>query len=112
MNGLSHIRCVLIGVEYQNCHLTLDVYLLFANLLGQIKVKLDLCESVWIEFAPSKYQKVNKHSKFDDNFGIQRQLEHFEYEMNRTLLKMMSCFFKQNDKYRHFIVFIDKKKQF
>ena len=38
-----------------------------------------------IEFAPSKYQKVNKHPKFDDNFDIQRQLEHFKYEMNRTL---------------------------
>ena len=30
-----HIRSVLIGVEYQNCHRTLDVYLLFAILLGQ-----------------------------------------------------------------------------
>ena len=25
-------------------------------------------------------QKVNKHPKFDNNFGIQRRLEHFEYE--------------------------------
>ena len=30
VSGSSHIRSVLIGVEYQNCRLTLDVYLLFA----------------------------------------------------------------------------------
>ena len=42
-------------------------------------------KSVLIEFAPSKQQKVNKHPKFDYNFSIQRQLEHFEYEMNLTL---------------------------
>ena len=28
---------------------------------------------------------VNKHTKFDNNFDIRCQLEHFEYEMNRTL---------------------------
>ena len=37
MSGSSHIRSVLIGVEYRNYHQTLDVYLLFAVLLGQIK---------------------------------------------------------------------------
>ena len=36
MSASSHIRSVLIGVEYQNCHRTLDVYLLFAILLVQI----------------------------------------------------------------------------
>ena len=30
MSGSSHIGSILIGVEYRNCHLTLDVYLLFA----------------------------------------------------------------------------------
>ena len=30
-----------IGVEYRNCHRTLDVYLLFAILLRQIKSKLN-----------------------------------------------------------------------
>ena len=29
-------------------------------------------------------KKVNKRSKFDDNFDILRQLKHFKYEMNRT----------------------------
>jgi hypothetical protein len=43
-----------------------------------------------IELVPSKLQKVNKHPKFDDNFNIQRQLEHFEYDMNRTLVSTMS----------------------
>ena len=33
--------------------------------------------------APSK---VNKHPTFNDNFDIQRPLEHFEYDMNRTLV--------------------------
>ena len=41
MSGSSHIPSVLIGVEYRNCHRTLDVYLLFAILLGQIKSKLN-----------------------------------------------------------------------
>ena len=45
MSALSHILSVLIGVEYQNCCRTLDVYLTFgssawANL---IKVKLQTC---------------------------------------------------------------------
>ena len=40
MRGSSHIRSVLIGVEYRNCCQTLDAYLLFAILLGQIKSKL------------------------------------------------------------------------
>ena len=43
-----------------------------------------VCKSVLIEFAPSRYQKVNKHPKFDNNFDIRRQLEHFEYDINRT----------------------------
>ena len=41
MSGSSHIRSVLISVEYRNCRRTLDVYLLFAILLGQIKSKLN-----------------------------------------------------------------------
>jgi hypothetical protein len=41
MCGSCHIGSVLIGVEYQNWHWTLDVYLLFAILLGQIYQKLN-----------------------------------------------------------------------
>ena len=41
MSGSSHIQSVLIGVEYRNCRRTLNVYLLFAILLGQIKSKLN-----------------------------------------------------------------------
>ena len=41
MSGSSHIQSVVIGVEYQNCHQTLDVYSLFAILLGQIKSKVN-----------------------------------------------------------------------
>ena len=97
MSGSSHIQSVLIGVEYRNCRQTLDVYLLFAILLGQIKSKLNyrltnwpfhklqICKSVLIEFAPSKWQKVNKHLKLDNNYNIRRQSEHFKCEMNRTL---------------------------
>ena len=70
MSSSSHIQSVLIGVEYRNCRRTLDVYLLFAILLGQIKSnqnkikdlqltnwpvhQLQICKSVLIEFAPSK----------------------------------------------------------
>ena len=41
MSGSSHIQSVLIGIEYRNCCQTLDVYLLFAILLGQIESKLN-----------------------------------------------------------------------
>ena len=37
MGESSHIQSVLIGVEYQNCCRTLDVYLLFAILIGVIQ---------------------------------------------------------------------------
>ena len=40
MSGSSHIRSVLIGVEYQKCCQTLHVYLLFPIWLGQIHSKL------------------------------------------------------------------------
>jgi hypothetical protein len=40
MSGSSHIQSVLIGVEYQNCCQTLEVYLLFAVWMGQIQSKL------------------------------------------------------------------------
>ena len=39
MCGSCHIGSVLIGVEYRNCCWTLDVYLLFVTLLGQIQSK-------------------------------------------------------------------------
>ena len=41
MSGSSHIQSVLIAVEYRNFCRTLEVYLLFATLLGQIKSKLN-----------------------------------------------------------------------
>ena len=41
MSGSSYIQSVLIGVEYQNCHQTLDVYLPFAILLRQIKSEMN-----------------------------------------------------------------------
>ena len=36
MSSSSHIRSILIGIECQNCRRTLDAYLLFVILLGQI----------------------------------------------------------------------------
>ena len=40
MRDSSRIRSVLIGVEYQNCHQSLDVYLQFAIWIRQIQSKL------------------------------------------------------------------------
>ena len=40
MCGSCHIRNVLIGIEYQNCCQTLDVYLLFADWMGPILLKM------------------------------------------------------------------------
>ena len=34
-------------------------------------------------------QKVNKHPNFNNNFDIRHQLEHFEYDMNRTLVDFL-----------------------
>ena len=44
--------------------------------------KLQVCNLVLIEYAQAEQQKVNKHpTTFDANFNIERQLDHFEYEM-------------------------------
>ena len=40
MPGSSHIRSVLIGIEYRNCLQTLDVYLCFAIWIRQSQSKL------------------------------------------------------------------------
>ena len=40
ISGSSHIRSILIGVEYQNCRQTFVVYLRFAIWMGQIQSKL------------------------------------------------------------------------
>ena len=45
MSGSSHIRSVLICVEYRNCRRTLNAYLLFAILLGQIKSRLNYLQT-------------------------------------------------------------------
>ena len=37
-----------------------------------------------IEFAQEEWQKVYKLPKFNDNFDIRRQLEHYEYEISHT----------------------------
>ena len=41
MSSSYTFQSVLIGIEYQTCRQTLDVYLLFAILLEQIKSKLN-----------------------------------------------------------------------
>ena len=41
MSDSSHLRSVLIAVEYQNYCQTLDVYLRIVIMLGQIKSKLN-----------------------------------------------------------------------
>ena len=46
--------------------------------------KLQVCNLILILFAQAELQKVNKHPKFNNIFDIRCQLEHFEYEMNRT----------------------------
>ena len=48
--------------------------------------KLQVCYLVFDEFTKAEYQRVNKHLKFDANFDIWRQLEHFEYDMSHTLV--------------------------
>ena len=44
-----------------------------------------LIRSVLIELAPSKEERVNKYLKFENNFDIQFQLKHFEYDMKPTI---------------------------
>ena len=71
MSGSSHIRSVLIAIEYQNCGQTLGVHFLHPILLGQIKSKLNyrLVTYSLDLICP----KVNKYLKFDDNFDVRRQ---------------------------------------
>jgi hypothetical protein len=77
MSGSTHNRSVLIGVEYRNWSRTLDVYLLFAILLGQIISK--------VNYRLATYKLPHPNSKkSDDNLDIGCQLEHFKYEMNQT----------------------------
>ena len=74
MRGSFHIPSVLIGVEYQNCCHTLNVYLGFAIWIGQSQsklpnglwlmdwmvCKLQVCKLILIEFALSKYVATSK----------------------------------------------------
>ena len=41
----------------------------------------------FVELFPSKQQKVIEYPKLDDNFNIRHQLEHFEYDRNRSQYK-------------------------
>ena len=50
--------------------------------------KLQVCNLVLIWFAQAEQQKENKHLKLNNDFNIQHQLEHFEYEINRTFKRM------------------------
>ena len=54
--------------------------------IGQFVSYVQVCNLVFGKFAQAEYhQKVKKHPNFDANFDIRLQLEHFEYDMNRTL---------------------------
>ena len=89
--GSFHIENVLIsgvriGVEYWNWRRTLYVYLLFAG-ANLSKSKLQTCSLQTGQSISYKY--VNQFwlnwSHPNSNFDIQCQLEHFEYDMSRTL---------------------------
>ena len=59
VSGSSHIRSVLIGVEYGNCCCrTLDVYFTFCYLYGASSIKADLktC-NLWTDWSVS-YKSV------------------------------------------------------
>ena len=74
--GCLFTFCYSIKTELQTCNLQ----------TGQSISYKYVSKSVLIEFAPFKWQKVNKHPKFDVDIG--RKLKHFEYEMNRTYMKL------------------------
>ena len=48
--------------------------------------KLQACNLVFNKLQNSKM--VYKHPKFDANIDIRCQLQHFEYDMNRTLVNV------------------------
>ena len=54
--------------------------------------KLQACNLGLNKFAPAEQQRVNKHQKLDANFDIRCQLEHFDYDMNRTLVPYVGTF--------------------
>ena len=58
ISGSSHIRIVLIGIKYQNCRRTLDVYLLFVSYLdgaNSIKTDLHICNLWTFLFVSYKF---------------------------------------------------------
>ena len=60
MSGSSHIQSVLIGVKYLNWCRTMDVYLLFAILLGQVKSKVNLQTYNFQTDQSIRYKYVNQ----------------------------------------------------
>ena len=82
--GSSHIRSVLIGVEYRNYHQTLDVYLLFALLLGQIKSKLG-SSHIRSVLIGVKYRNCHRTLEVYLLFAI--LLEQFKSKSNYRLVK-------------------------
>ena len=65
--------------------------------------KLQVCNLLLILFAQAEQQKVNKHPKFDNNFDILCQFEHFEYEMNWTLVKIEGFYWPKIDFYHNYV---------
>ena len=63
--------------------------------------KLQVCNLVFNEFAQAEKQKVNKHSKFNANFDIRLQLEHYKYEVNSTLVNWITLDIPGRNKYRN-----------
>ena len=51
MRGLSHNQSILIGIKYENCRRTLDVYLLVAISIGQIQSKPIYIKQFWLNLS-------------------------------------------------------------
>ena len=65
---------------------------LFIGKGGKIRI---FCSGDDLALFTCNGTKVNKYSKFDTNFDIQRQLDHFEYEMIHAL----KCLFQFLNRY-------------
>ena len=92
MSGSSHIRSILIGVEYRNCRWTFIVLFTFCYLDRQIQSKLlnELASNGLVDLIVTSL-KVGFNWICDSelakskSFNVQYQLKQFEYEMIQAL---------------------------
>ena len=96
---LSNFGC-LFTICYLDGANSIKTYLQTCNLHT---IRSNSYKAILIEFPLSKQPNINKHPKFDNNFDIWCQLEHFDYEMIHAFIRRSKYTVLQ--KYTQFCLF-------